>query len=292
LNNEYEKIIIMPIMLNSILLNAGLQLKDVRIIRHKDQRAKKGCSPYELWRDNPAQFESYQSTQSIANRQKLTAPFWAVFVVNFSNKTLFAGLYSAEYRGLIEQDTPMPHMDDIDKAESCDVYNLKLQTTLSDFIGRLFIDWGPGALAWVQYAERNNKPITELHREFQEPDFPGFMKFNESLSKLNNMPLSWISVLKSTNGVYLLTCPKTKELYVGSASGFDGFWGRWQDYIQTGHGGNLGLKSREPSDYQVSILEVAGTSASKEDILTMEGRWQTKLQSREMGLNRNLAGTS
>ena len=38
-----------------------------------------------------------------------------------------------------------------------------------------------------------------------------------------------------------------------------GFWGRWQDYIQTGHGGNLGLKSRDPSDYQISILEVAGT---------------------------------
>ena len=48
--------------------------------------------------------------------------------------------------------------------------------------------------------------------------------------------------------------------------------------------------SREPSDYQVSILEVAGSSASDDDILKMEGRWQSKLQSREMGLNRNLAG--
>ena len=69
-----------------------------------------------------------------------------------------------------------------------------------------------------------------------------------------------------------------------------GFWGRWQDYLQTGHGGNEGLKSRDPSDYQVSILEVAGTSAEADEVRQMESRWQSKLQSREMGLNRNWAG--
>ncbi len=51
-------------------------------------------------------------------------------------------------------------------------------------------------------------------------------------------------------------------------------------------------KNREPSDYQVSILEVAGTSATMDDILAMEGRWQSKLQSRERELNRNSAGQS
>jgi hypothetical protein len=280
----------MPIMINTILRDTGLQLGDIRFLRHKDKRAKKGRSPYELWRDNRSQFDSYQSKQSIANRQKLTAPYWAVFVVNLNDETMFAGLYAVTYRGLLEQDTPMPHMDGIDKVGSCDVYDLVLQDTLSDLIGKLFIDWGPGALAWVQYAERNNKPITELHKAFQEPDFPGFLNFIQPLSKLNNMPTSWHTVLKSSRGVYLLTCPKTKEQYVGSATGVDGFLGRWQDYIQTGHGGNIGLKSRDASDYQVSILEVAGTSETKDEILTMEGRWQSKLQSLEMGLNRNKTG--
>jgi hypothetical protein len=41
------------------------------------------------------------------------------------------------------------------------------------------------------------------------------------------------------------------------------------------------------SDYQVSILEVAGTAATEQDILKMEVLWKSKLQSREMGLNRN-----
>jgi hypothetical protein len=144
----------------------------------------------------------------------------------------------------------------------------------------------------VQYAERNNKSITELRTFFQEPFFPGFLNFIMPLSKLDKVPKSWMAALQSSCGVYLLTCPKTKEQYVGSATGIDGFWGRWQDYIHTGHGGNIGLKSRDPSDYQVSILEVAGTSATSDDIRTMEGRWQSKLRSHEMGLNRNLARRS
>ena len=54
-----------------------------------------------------------------------------------------------------------------------------------------------------------------------------------------------------------------------------------------GHGGNVALKSRDPADYQVSILEVAGTAATTDDVIKMEVQWKSKLQSREMGLNRN-----
>ena len=165
-----------------------------------------------------------------------------------------------------------------------------LDDRLSEFVGRLFIDWGPGALAWAQYAERNDKAITEIRLIFEEPPFPGFVKFIEPLSSLNKLPATWVSALRSSCGVYLLTCPRTKEQYVGSATGVDGFWGRWQDYVSTGHGGDVGLRSRDPSDYQVSILEVAASSSTLPEIMSMEGRWQRKLQSKAMGLNRNIAG--
>jgi general stress protein 26 len=45
--------------------------------------------------------------------------------------------------------------------------------------------------------------------------------------------------------------------------------------------------SRAPSDYQVSVLEVAGTASTPCDIETMEKLWKTKLKTREMGLNGN-----
>ncbi|HUQ71437.1 MAG TPA: GIY-YIG nuclease family protein [Planctomycetaceae bacterium] len=278
----------MPVMFNSILRDAGIAPTDVRLIRHKDKRATRGRSPYELWRDNRPLFDQYQCSQRVENRKKLSALFWAVFIVNLNDETMFAGVYRVKYRGLWEHDTPMPHIEGgIEKAGSCDAYDLRLEEALGDLIARLFIDWGPGALAWVQYAARHDKPITELRAKFYEDEFPGFLDFVEPLSKIDGLPKGWNTALMSCRGVYLLTCPKTKEQYVGSAYGQGGFLGRWQQYVQTGHGGNVGLKSRDPSDYQVSILEVAGTAATIDEILAMEVKWKLKLQSREMGLNRN-----
>jgi len=190
-------------------------------------------------------------------------------------------------RRLLEHDAPKPHMDGVDEAGSCDVYDLTLEQKLGDAVGKLLIDWGPGAKAWIQRADQQSKRIKELRTEFKEPDFPGFLNFIESLSRLDKLPKGWIAVLQFSRGIYLLTCPRTKEQYVGKATGEGGFWRRWQDYIQTGHGGDVALKSRDPSDYQVSILEIAGTASTMDDIIKMEGRWKSKLQSREMGLNRN-----
>jgi hypothetical protein len=277
----------MPITFNMILAEAGAVPAEVCLLRHQDNRSERGRTPYELWRDRRPDFDLYQSHQRVTRRQELNRPHWASFVGTPNNETLFVGLYKVKYRGLLEHDVPMPHRDDIDRAGTCDAYDLTLEKALSDLIGKLLVDWGPGARAWVQHADRRNKSIIELRKEFKEPDFPGFLNFVEPLSRLAKLPKDWVAVLRSSKGVYLLTCRKTKEQYVGSASGEDGFWGRWQDYVQTGHGGNVALMSREPSDYQVSVLEVAGTASTIDDIVRMETHWKTKLQTREMGLNGN-----
>jgi hypothetical protein len=201
---------------------------------------------------------------------------------------LFVGLYAAKYAELLKKDMPKPHRTgEVDKAGSCDVYEQTLIQDFADLGGKLFIDWGPGKRTWIQRADRQEKRIIELRAEFKEPDFRGFLNFIEPLSKLDTLPKGWVAALQTCGGVYLLTCPRTKEQYVGSASGEEGFWGRWLNYAQTGHGGNAVLRSRNPSDYQVSILEVAGSAAKMEDIWRMEKHWKAKLQSREMGLNRN-----
>jgi hypothetical protein len=277
----------MPLTFNMILQEADIPLADVRLLRHKDQRAAKGRTLYELWRDDRPQFESYQSTQVIKNRKRLKVRYWAAFVGTPTDETLFVGLYAVEYLGLLDEDKPKAHMDGLDKAGSHDAYKLTIDERFSDLDGKLFIEWGEGKRSWIQRADRQDKRITKLRTAFKEPEFPGFLNFVESLSRLDRIPLGWIAALKASRGIYLLTCPKTKEQYVGKADGHDGFWGRWQDYMQTGHGGNVALKSRDLSDYQVSILEVAGTAAAAEEIFRMESQWKTKLQSREMGLNRN-----
>ena len=283
--NEEESSL--AIKLNTILTEAGLNAAEVRLLRHKDNKALKGRTPYELWRDSPELFHLYQSTQGFHNREKLKSKYWASFVVSPSGETVFVGLYQVKYKGISEHDIPKPHMEGVDLAGTFDMYELEKQSTLSDLVGKLIIDWGPGERAWVQRADRRNKDVLELRAEFKEPEFPGFLNFIEQLSKLEHLPKGWITALQSARGVYLLTCPTTKEQYVGSANGEAGFWQRWQEYARNGHGGDIALKSRDPSDYQVSILEVAGTASTGEDIIAMETRWKRKLQSREMGLNRN-----
>ena len=278
----------MPIMFNTILREEKVSPAEVLLVRHRDNKAERGRTPYDLWmKTADPSFDLYQSHQGVNARQKFAkGPYWASFVGTPDGETLFVGLYKVNRRGLLKRDTLMPHRDAVDKAGSCDVYDLVLQDALSGFIGKLFVVWGPGFRAWVQRADRKDKEIKELRTEFKEPDFPGFSNFIRPFSEIAKLPKGWIEALKSSGGVYLLTCPRTKEQYVGSATGEGGFWGRWQDYLPNMHGGNVTLKSRNPSDYQVSILEVAGSAHRREDILNIEELWKKKLKSKKMGLNR------
>ena len=281
----------MPIMFNTILREAGLPLADVRLIRHKDKRARKGRTPYELWRDNRPQFELYQSTQSIRNRQKFTAPYWAVFIVNLNDETMFAGLYAVRYQGLLEQDTPRPHMEGIDKAGSCDVYDADIAGQAKRSHWEAIYRLGAGRLVHgYNMLTETISPSLNCGWHLGNPSFPGFLNFIEPLSKLDKIPKSWIVALTVFSRNLFADMPqRQRSSMLARRDGETGFWGRWQDYVQTGHGGNMGLKSRDPSDYQVSILEVAGTSATDRRYTEMEDLWQAKLQSREMGLNRNVA---
>jgi GIY-YIG catalytic domain len=286
---ELKQRVTMPLLFNTLLDQAQISsLGEVRLLRHQDpRRSDRGRSPYELWRDDRPAFERYQEYQSFKNRNRLKASYWASFVVTPVGETLLAGFYACRYLGINKEDRPWPNnAQRTDPAGTCDIYELTPDDRLNDLAGRLVIEWGDGERTWIQRADNQNKMVLEIRTVFREPDFPGFADFIAPLSKIETLPRDWITALRSSRGIYLLTCPKTKEQYVGKASGDDGFYGRWSDYVRDGHGGNVGLKSRDPSDYQVSILQVAGDAETFE-IDAMETRWKQKLQSREMGLNRN-----
>ena len=150
---------------------------------------------------------------------------------------------------------------------------------LSEFERLLYVHWGSGARAWRQRAERQNKVVTELKASLADPPYPGHSRFLSRLSEVPALPLSWREVLSNTRGVYVLTCPKTNELYIGGAFASGGFYARWMmHYVHEGDA--IRFRSREPSDYRVAILEVAGSYATDEDICEMEARWKQKLQTR------------
>lgn len=272
-----------------LLQQEGFEAGKVRLLRHQT-KAPNGRTPYLLWRDDLPAFEEYQSVQTAGNRAGLAAPFWASFVAPPTGGTLFVGIYSAERIGMADPSwiDPLHGVSGVHLTQDAlDTYETTRIDVLADYIGRLWIEWGAGARSWVQRADRQNKPIAELTRTFQEDAFPGYTHFVANVSEVQSLPATWVSALRAARGFYLLTSAKTKEQYVGSATGDGGFFGRWLSYAQDGHGGNIGLKSSEPSGYQVSILEVSGSSASYDEIIAVEQLWKRKLQSREMGLNRN-----
>lgn len=279
----------MPFRFNQLLIEAGLDPADVRLLRHQTSMGR-GRSLLEAWRTDRPAFESYQSLQSAAKRASFARPYWAAFFGTWDGRTMFGSLYKASEPVLIEEALEVPLTGTIDPAGTVDRYSTRVTELLAEYSGRLYVDWGGGSSgrrSWSQRADAQNKLVTELHLDQAEQPFPGYMALNAPLSVIAECPAGWVQPLSEASGVYLLACPRTGELYVGSATAVGGFWSRWQEYRRTGHGGNVALIGREPTDWRVSILQVAGSADSADDVLAMEALWKHKLQSRELGLNRN-----
>ena len=203
---------------------------------------------------------------------------------------MFSGLYAVGSPEASAEPVADAITGELEAAGILDLYPATHLSVLTTYEGRLYIDWGGGSSgkrAWVQRAENQDKLISELHLGAAEEPFPGMLELVRSLSELAYAPPSWIQRLSAAKGVYLLSCPRDGSLYVGSATGEGGFWARWSEYRSNGHGGNVALRSRPPSDFRVSILQVAGSADTKQDIERAEDIWKAKLQSRTLGLNRN-----
>jgi hypothetical protein len=141
--------------------------------------------------------------------------------------------------------------------------------------------------------------VTELKPEkMVVEEFPGYNKVKLPKPKLDLVVAqnidTWKAALSSVSGVYLITDTITGKLYVGSATGEGGIWQRWSNYAKNGHGGNKELKSLlknkgegYSSNFQYSILEIADTHSSENDVLVRESYWKDVLCSRAYGYNAN-----
>ena len=137
--------------------------------------------------------------------------------------------------------------------------------------------------------------ILELKREIVKVEFPGYDKVNVSWQELASFinAEAWSTALKNQKGIYLITDVKTGKRYVGKASGDNMLLGRWQNYISSGHGGNIELKKIDfeyiKENFRYSILEIFKESTDDSLIDSRESWWKDLLLTRDkrFGYNDN-----
>lgn len=243
-------------------------------------------------KDNPidvyraGEFNEWQRFQSRKN-------FERTFVLSLisllgCNRWLFAGVHISK--------TPKWREE-----RKCWYYELEEDLKCSEMNGRMVATFSrSGRQSYLNAESWSNQMI--LNEVFTErvsiSEFPGFKAVNLTKAELNlifgQSLESWRAALSNVAGVYLISDTATGKLYVGSASGEGEIWQRWESYASDGHGGNVELRKllKEVGDerakhFRYSILEIADTHASKEDILCRESHWKKTLLSREYGLNAN-----
>jgi len=278
------------ITLHQILEHYGFTPSQVKLVRHGNAE----IPILETYQSNIKKFEAYQSFQKPG--KFAGASHIAVFAPTQGTTALFIGLWSIKEQKLSNNFTTEIHalIDDNDLPTSwhtgTEWYSLERNKEIDELSERLVIDWGKAVISWVQ---NKDKEILEIKGKNSIGDFVSYDEIQLSFYDLKKLMtqsssnFSWVSALSSVNGIYLIKDKKIGKLYVGSAYGENGIFGRWSSYSQNGHGGNKELKGLDPINFEFSILEIAPPTSSADEVIQRENRWKIKLGTREFGLNRN-----
>ena len=239
----------------------------------------------------------YQGDFQEWQRQQLKRNFDRKYVVSFiamptPNLWLFAGV----------------HLSDIPtQREDCIYYPLVEIQETKELDGRLIISFDKknvdnkfvrqSYLLTENWVEKLN--VAEvLAQALDFAKFPSFKSVHISFSQLKTIvkkSLSdWQSALSSVAGVYLIADKSSGKLYVGSATGQGGIWQRWAEYATNLHGNNRQLIELKKQfgdvhfeNFYFSILEIADTHSSENEILVRESHWKNVLLTRQFGYNDN-----
>ena len=275
---------------NDVIAHGGLELDGVRLLRHD----RRGLAH---WTRSMADFDHFASFQKSGSKGPLRGASVAFHFV--PGRRLDDGDHTALFvraHRVLDQWAWTSHerlpaligsLPLTPSNERLAAFDLEPLEAYGEFEGRALVRWGRSVRGWSQWAARQPKELLELRLSAEEPAFPGFARFAASVDDVPLLPLSWVGALSSVGGVYLLVCPDTGEQYVGSATGENGFYGRWSSYAADGHGGNQLLKARKRRNYGVSILEALSPDMAPRDVIARETAWKTKLGSRAHGLNAN-----
>ncbi len=120
------------------------------------------------------------------------------------------------------------------------------------------------------------------------------LTFDDLSEIVSNHYSDYYKAFSSVKAVYMIIDGNTGKLYIGSAYGEDGIWGRWSTYVETCHGNNealVELYNEKGYDYfkkfKYIILHILPMKASSADVIALESMYKDRFLTKTFGLNRN-----
>lgn len=266
------------ITIQELLYNRGLERSaSVKLVRHKER----GLDLYNLYRTNRMAFLSYQCSQRRDVFNKVD--YIVSFVGEEGVQARFVGVWKICGKSMSD--------------DGCYKYSMSEVEGFEDLKERVIIRW-ENAISWHQWI-KNKMEVQEISPGLHYKRFTDYseliLDFNELCEIVECQYADWKLLLSAIRGIYLITDLNTGKLYVGSAYGEDGIWGRWSEYVNTGgHGGNKSLRELIMQDecyaskfFQFSILMLLPKTVTVEEAIAKEHLFKRKLGSNSFGLNNN-----
>lgn len=275
--------------MNDIMLKDIWQIKDVEDYKVHFGRKSGTTEPLDEWVDDRWKWTGWQEWRP--NRDEFNRP-WIFSLMDFYPETdrwLFGGVFRvvARHEGRHEGG-----------------YEVELEDLGAKFIGRLKLSSSYRSRPTrVNFENHYNSFVVSeiLSEPWSGRTFPGYedidLPFRELETLIGKDKPDWKSALENVKGIYLITDTASGKRYVGKASGDQGIWARWSNYVATGHGGNTELRrligGRRGIEYardnfRFVLLEHRAMRTSDEVVDMREQFWKGALQTLgKFGLNRN-----
>lgn len=276
------------ITIQELLFNRNLDKHSkVKLVRHQDKRYP---DLYDWYRYDKKKFLIYQSSQS-------KPVFSGVdYIVSFigegvGNRSRFVGVFKVLGAKTHTKAKSSSGFQNINYT-----YSLKEVMGFDDLKERVVVKWN-NPISWHQWI-KNEMEVIEVQPGLHFKPFNDYFDFILSFAELkeiiNQQYVDWKMMLSSTKGIYLIHDSQSGKLYVGSAYGEDGIWGRWKDYVATnGHGNNKELKSlmkiekNYNNNLNFSILMLLPKTVTADEAIRKEQLFKKKLGTNSFGLNKN-----
>lgn len=168
------------------------------------------------------------------------------------------------------------------------------------YFGRIIVKYHNTSQNMIRWAENliDDLEVLEILPEsFNDDDFPGYENVDLSFGDLKRVVdrKDWKTALENQKGVYLIVDKMNGKKYVGSAYGENMILGRWKNYLDNGHGGNIELRKLieengfdyVKNNFRYSILDIHKSTTDDKIIIHRESRWKKVLKSKEFGYNAN-----